>query len=100
MRFPPAVILNRFGFGFYGLKYTTNREEVTTLSFVIVLMVLGSIKNMETVPSVFVLVSPCARFPNYFPNAANKISLLDGSLINVLYFGIVCPVIGYTTSAT
>ena len=52
---------------------------------------------MEFLPYVLVFVLPCARFPNSFPNVAIQIYLVVGSLINVLYFKIVSPLIGYTT---
>ena len=53
---------------------------------------------MEFLPYVLVFVLPCARFPNSFPNMASQIYLVVGSLINVLYFKIVSPLIRCTSS--
>ena len=54
---------------------------------------------MESVPGVFVSASPCARFPNSFPNALAQVVAVRGSAMRFLYFVIVSPVIGCVTGA-
>ena len=57
----------------------------------------GLITNSESVPSVFVLSSTCAKLPHYFPHAIVHVSLVTGSLARFWYCEIVLPVTGWTT---
>ena len=54
---------------------------------------------MVFVPFVPVLLLPCAKLPNSFPNAVVHMSQVAGSFANVLYFVMVTPVVGWTTPA-
>jgi hypothetical protein len=53
--------------------------------------------KIESVPFVFVCVSPCARFPNSFPKAVVQVSRKIGSLTSFWYRVMVAPVIGWIT---
>ena len=99
IRFPLAVILTRLGLSFGGLKSTTRWAYVTTLSWGIRLISLCVITKMEQVTGVFVLLSPWAMMPNYFPNAVDHISRVTGSLTRFWYLVIVSPVMGWMTGA-
>ena len=54
---------------------------------------------IEFVPGVLVTVSPCAKFPNSFPNARAQISRRSGSACNLLYLAMDSPVTGWMTGA-
>ena len=99
IRFPPAVILTRLGSSFWGLKSTTRRAYVTTLSWGICLISLCVITNMEQVPGVFVFSSPWDMLPNSFPNSVDHISRVTGYLTSFWYLVIVSPVMGWITGA-
>ena len=53
----------------------------------------------ESVPFVFVLLSPCVRFPHSFPNAVVHTACVAGSAASFLYFVIVSPLMGWMTAA-
>ena len=84
MRLPPSVILTRLGSVFCGRWSTMMFAYVTVRSSGICLILLLSSTNSEFVPLVPVLVSPCARFPHFFPNDVVHTSLVAGLFANIL----------------
>ena len=53
----------------------------------------------ESVPFVFVLLSPCVRFSHSFPNAVVYTACVAGSAASFLYFVIVSPFMGWMMAA-
>jgi len=99
IRLPPAVILTQLRSSFCGLKSITMQAYVTIRSMGIFLIWSLESTKIESVPVVPVRSSPCAKFPNAFPNARLQISLVAGSFTSVLYLVIVSHVTGCTTGA-
>ena len=55
--------------------------------------------KIESIPGVLVRLSPCARFPNSFPNARDHVCARIGSFTSFLYLVIGSPVLGCITGA-
>ena len=72
---------------------------VTVLSVVMLQISLWFSTMRESVPMVLVLLSPCVRFPHYFPNAVVHTACVAGSAASFLYFVIVSPLMGWMTAA-
>ena len=55
------------------------------------------ITKSDSVPAMFVFLSPCAKFAHSFPHAVVQVYFVTGSLAKVWYFDIVSPETEWTT---
>ena len=51
----------------------------------------------EFVPFDNILLYPCAKLPNYLPNAVVHTSFISGSFCNVVYLDMSSTVVGWVT---